>query len=80
MTSARIFEFMDFLASLPIVTDNHTSLKAFGEILSLARARRLSVYDAAYLELAMREGCPLASLDEPLNEAAIGVGVKLFDG
>jgi predicted nucleic acid-binding protein len=47
-------------------------------VLRLARAHRLSVYDAAYLELAQREGLPLATLDADLRRAAAGVGVALL--
>jgi predicted nucleic acid-binding protein len=46
-----------------------------GAVLRLARAHRLSVYDAAYLELAQREGLPLATLDADLRTAAAGEGV-----
>ena len=46
-------------------------------VLRLARAHRLSVYDAAYLELAQREGLPLATLDADLQRAAAGEGVAL---
>ena len=46
-------------------------------VLRLARAHRLSVYDAAYLELAQREGLPLATLDADLQKAAAGEGVAL---
>jgi predicted nucleic acid-binding protein len=46
-------------------------------VLRLARAHRLSVYDAAYLELAQREGLPLATLDADLGRAAAGEGVAL---
>ena len=46
-------------------------------VLRLARAHRLSVYDAAYLELAQREGLPLATLDAELRKAAAGEGVAL---
>jgi predicted nucleic acid-binding protein len=42
-----------------------------GAVLRLARAHRLSVYDAAYLELAQREGLPLATLDADLTELRI---------
>ena len=80
VTPARISEFLGFLGGLPIVADDQTFTKAFGEILLLARSHRLSAYDAAYLELAMREGCPLASLDASLNEAATGLGIALFQG
>jgi len=47
-------------------------------VLRLARNRRLSVYDAAYLELAQREGLPLATLDADLQKAATGEGVALL--
>ena len=46
-------------------------------VLRLARTHRLSVYDAAYLELAHREGLPLATLDADLKKAAAGEGVVL---
>lgn len=39
-------------------------------LLSLARESELTAYDAAYLELAMRRGCPLATLDDALRRAA----------
>jgi predicted nucleic acid-binding protein len=46
-------------------------------VLRLARTHGLSVYDAAYLELAQREGLPLATLDADLKKAAAGEGVAL---
>ncbi len=46
--------------------------------LSLARQHRLTVYDAAYLELAGREGLPLATLDTALRQAATAVGISLL--
>lgn len=49
-----------------------------GAVLRLARTHRLSVYDAAYLELAQREGLPLATLDAALQKAAAGEGVALL--
>ena len=48
------------------------------DVVSLARERNLTVYDAAYLELAKREGLPLATLDRALEKAAIAEGVALF--
>lgn len=47
-------------------------------ILALARSHRLTAYDASYLALAIREGCPLASLDRRLNDAAAAEGVAPF--
>jgi predicted nucleic acid-binding protein len=46
-------------------------------VLRLARTHRLSVYDAAYLELAQRDGLPLATLDADLRRAAAGERVAL---
>ena len=47
-------------------------------VLALARRHRLTAYDASYLALALREGCPLASLDRRLNDAAAAEGVAPF--
>jgi len=47
-------------------------------LLTLARRHRLTVYDAAYLELAHRDGLPLASLDRALRKAARASGVTLL--
>ena len=46
--------------------------------MTLARDRKLTVYDAAYLQLARREALPLATLDRGLEKAAIAEGVALF--
>jgi predicted nucleic acid-binding protein len=48
-----------------------------GDILSLAREQNLSVYDAAYLELSIREALPLATRDKALAAAAKRCGVPL---
>ena len=49
-----------------------------GAVLRLARTHRLSVYDASYLELAMREAIPLATLDGELAAAARMEGTRLL--
>jgi predicted nucleic acid-binding protein len=67
-----------YLASLPITLDEQTSGRAFSDILNLARTHNLSVYDAAYLELALRRRLPLATLDTPLRTAATAAGVTLY--
>ena len=51
-----------------------TAAQAWSDTLGLARAHDLSTYDAAYLELALRQGLPLATLDEPLRDALRAVG------
>ena len=77
-TQANTVTWLGFLASLPIVADEETTTHAFGDTLSLAREHNLSAYDAAYLELAMRRGLPLATLDDRLKTAARTVGVHLY--
>ena len=69
--------FMSQLENLAIQTDTMTSHHAFNRTLTLARAYKLSSYDAAYLELAIREGLPLATLDKGLAKAASKAGVAM---
>jgi predicted nucleic acid-binding protein len=69
---------LGFLAALPITVDEETKAHAFADTTYLARSHNLSAYDAAYLELAMRRGVPLATLDEQLKDAARAVGVPLY--
>ena len=69
---------MGFLSALPITVDTEAAKRAFGDITNLARTHRLTVDDAAYLELAMRLGIALATLDGELKAAAKAVGVALY--
>jgi predicted nucleic acid-binding protein len=77
-TQANTVTWLGFLSSLPITVDTETNNHMFGSTLSLAREHNLSAYDAAYLELAMRLGFPLATLDDKLIAAAGVAGVPLF--
>jgi predicted nucleic acid-binding protein len=65
------------LALLDIITDSRTSTHAWAETLHLADTHRLTLYDAAYLELALRHSLPLASLDRDLCAAGARAGVRL---
>ena len=69
---------LDDLALLDITTDNQTDTHAWGETLQLADRFRLTLYDAAYLELAHRRGVPLATLDEDLSAAASALGLRVL--
>ena len=66
------------LENLPITVDTLTANQVFGHTISLAKAYRLSSYDAAYLELALREGLPLATLDKDLLKAASRSDIKIY--
>jgi predicted nucleic acid-binding protein len=59
------------LELLPIQTDPDTDKFAWRATAHLAGKHELTVYDAAYLELALRRGLPLASLDRELRAAAL---------
>jgi predicted nucleic acid-binding protein len=74
-TEAQAVQWLGYLGSLPIIVDDETAARAWSDILSLARTRLLSAYDAAYLELAVRRGLPLATLDDKLKAAAKAAGV-----
>ena len=63
------------LENFSITVDENQNARAL-EILTLAEQHRLSAYDAAYLEIALREGLPLATLDENLKKAARTAGVS----
>ena len=78
LDEARSRRFFVLLEALPIILDEVTGTRAFGDILHLARSYQLSAYDAAYLELAIRRGLPLACLDGKLKTAAAAAGVVLF--
>lgn len=77
-TEARSEAFVGMLGRMNIKTDMATAAQALAGTLQLARRYKLSSYDASYLELAMREGLPLATLDEDLLRAAKRVGVAVF--
>jgi predicted nucleic acid-binding protein len=62
--------FLALLSELPIRIDQESPERMFKEILALARRQNLSSYDASYLDLAMRKGLPLATLDKRLLAAA----------
>ena len=78
ITQAESAEFIARLESLAILVDETTGARAFSRILDLAREERLTAYDAAYLELAMRLGVPLATKDQALGDAAGRLGVAVL--
>ena len=69
---------LELLRSLNIHLDDAGPRLETASLVTLARSHRLSVYDAAYLSLAMREGLPLATLDRALAEAARRAGITLL--
>ena len=78
ITEAQSGAFLEMLASIDISADTATFSRALSDTLQLSRRHRISAYDASYLELAIREGIPLATLDEDLRKAANKAGLKRF--
>jgi len=70
--------FLGLLSQLPLFVENDNPAKSMKDLLGLARAYHLSSYDAAYLDLAMKTGLPLATLDEKLRQAAASTNVPLW--
>jgi len=69
---------LNLLSALAITTDTETDSRAWTDTFTLARTQRLTFYDAAYLELAMRHGAELATLDHDLAQAARRMGVPVL--
>ncbi len=79
ISQAQASTFIALLEDLDISIDVQTDQRAFHDTLDLARRYVLSAYDAAYLELALRNGLPLATLDAKLDAAARQAGVVVVD-
>ena len=68
------------MALLDITTDPHTEDRAWSDTLQLADRFRLTLYEAAYLELAQRRGLPLATLDVDLRNAGQALEIPVLGG
>jgi predicted nucleic acid-binding protein len=75
---SEILELIDMAFGLPYVTDEETARRCQSDTLSLARQYKLTIYDAAYLELALRRRLLLATVDKALAKAARTVGVEVL--
>ena len=78
VSQADVTEALHLVHALPVMTDDETARRAGAETAALARQYDLTVYDAAYLELAMRRGATLATDDQALNRAATAAGVPVL--
>jgi predicted nucleic acid-binding protein len=76
--SADATALLGFLDSLPIETDSEAPALRRRDVWVLARRHKLTSYDAAYLELAIRAGLPLATRDQDLAGAAKECGVVVL--
>lgn len=77
ISRAGVAEAIGVLGQLPLDTDDQSARRAWAETSALARQHGLSIYDAAYLELALRRGAALATSDEALARAAKRARVEI---
>lgn len=76
LTAQKVAEFLENLQALNIIVDTDGSDRIFTDVHQLAITHRLTSYDAAYLELALRRNLPLATLDRDLLRACKTAGVS----
>jgi predicted nucleic acid-binding protein len=77
ISEADSIRFLRLLSQLPILVLHESPERSMKDILGLARIHNLSSYDASYLDLAMKKGLSLATLDKKLRKAAKSVNVEL---
>jgi predicted nucleic acid-binding protein len=80
IAAAKVDEFLGWLSGIEIDVDPTAETATPALILPVARRFDLTIYDAAYLELALRTGLPLATRDGALERAAEKAGAQLFSG
>jgi predicted nucleic acid-binding protein len=78
ITAAERVNAVGLFAGLDVEFDDQTGTRAWGTAYDLAFAHKLTIYDAGYLELALRAGLPLATLDSDLCHAATKLGVPVL--
>ncbi len=78
ITPAKRRQFLAMLEGAAISIDVIPAKSVFNDVLQVAKEHRLTSYDASYLELSMRLGLPLATLDKALHKAARATGVSLL--
>ena len=76
----KIRRFVELLDAQTVIMDSQSVTESVSNILPIAREYGLSVYDAAYLDVAVRHAVPLATLDSALQKAARKAGIEIFKG
>jgi predicted nucleic acid-binding protein len=75
---SEVRRFVELLKGLNVAEDAQPVADTVNSIFPLAQAYRLSAYDAAYLDVAVRREIPLVTLDGHLQKAALAAGIKTF--
>jgi predicted nucleic acid-binding protein len=80
VTISQCWRFLNMIKHLAIDVDARTTQGVtFEELLEIGRNQRLSGYDAAFIEVALRHHLPLATLDKDMQRAAGELGIELLD-
>jgi len=79
LSSDEASTFLALLSALPVRVDFISVLDIWSATVGLADAQQITVYDATYLELAIRESLPLATLDRRLQDAARRIGLEVLE-
>jgi predicted nucleic acid-binding protein len=74
----EVTRFVELLKALNIVQDAQPATEILSHVFPLAQRYRLSAYDAAYLDVAVRRHLPLATLDSGLRSASRSAGIEIF--
>lgn len=78
LTVAQVHEALYNLKNLPIKIDSTTLDCTWSKAIELAKSQGLTLYDASYLELALRYGLPLATSDKLLKQACIKLKITMI--
>ena len=78
LSESDSIRFLTLISQLPIIVEDEQPKMMMKELLALARASNLSSYDASYLDLAIRKGIPIATLDNKLIKAAKRIDVPIL--
>ena len=78
ISAAIVRKLSDAIDGLPVTIEPPLTVEQRGDVLNLARTHQLTAYDSAYLELTLRLGGPLATLDAALRKAAVSCGVTVW--
>ena len=78
ISQMEVGKLLDIALSMNVEIDSESETNTVRETVGLGRQHKLTVYDAAYLELAMRRGTKLAALDADLRKAAAASGIQVL--
>lgn len=80
LSEADSVRFITLLSQLPIIVEHERPERLMKDLLALARSNNLSSYDASYLDLSMRKGIPIATLDTRLITASKKTNIPILMG